>query len=54
MKSAAILPTLFLACTSLTGCLVVGYSTHTGFFFWPGSLILTVVVVALWLLFRNR
>ncbi|HEY9137806.1 MAG TPA: hypothetical protein VIM67_05995 [Terriglobus sp.] len=54
MKHVGILPALFLACTSLTGCLVVGYSTRTGFFFWPGSLIITIVVVALWLLFRSR
>lgn len=54
MKPAAILAVLLLACTSLAGCLVVGYSTRTGFFFWPGSLIITLVVVVLWLLFRNR
>lgn len=55
MKPIAVLPALFLACTSLTGCIVVGYSTRTGFFFWQrGALIALVVVVVLWILFRNR
>lgn len=55
MKPIAVLPALFLACTSLTGCVVVGYSTRTGFFFWQrGALITLVVVVVLWILLRKR
>ncbi|MEG9434338.1 hypothetical protein [Terriglobus sp. ADX1] len=55
MKPIAVLSVLFLVCTSLTGCIVMGYSTRTGFFFWPGSALITlVVVVVLWILFRNR
>lgn len=55
MKQIGVLPVLFLACTSLTGCIVVGYSTRTGFFFWQrGALITLVIALVLWLLFRNR
>jgi|GEM_PF-4204619 len=55
MRPTVVLPALFLACTSLTGCVVVGYSTRTGFFFWQrGALITLVVVVVLWIVLRNR
>lgn len=55
MKPIAVLPALFLGCTSLTGCVVVGYSSSTGFFFWQrGALVTMVVVFVLWILFRNR
>ncbi|WP_156993678.1 hypothetical protein [Terriglobus sp. TAA 43] len=55
MKPIAVLSALFLGCMSLTGCVVVGYSTRTGFFFWQrGALITLVVVLVLWILLRNR
>jgi hypothetical protein len=55
MKPIAVLPALFLGCTSLTGCVVVGYSSRTGFFFWQrGALGVLVVLLVLWILFRNR
>ncbi|SDF96021.1 hypothetical protein [Terriglobus roseus] len=55
MKPIAVLPSLLLACTSLTGCVVVGYSTRSGFFVWHGGILITVVVLlVLWILFRSR
>lgn len=55
MKPIVVLSALFLGCTSLTGCVVVGYSSRTGFFFWQrGAFITLVVVLVLWILFRNR
>ena len=49
---------LFLAlslvsCASLTGCFVVGGSSRGGFFIWPGSIGL-IVIVLLFLLLRRR
>ncbi len=43
---------LFLCCT-LTGCLVAGYSSGGGFWVWPGSVVLTLLVL-LFLFMRGR
>lgn len=38
-----------------TGCVVVGgYSSNRGWFLWPGSLVILIVVAAFVLLFRRR
>ena len=42
------------ACNLLSGCVMVGYSSRGGFFVWPGSLGLLILLVVLWLLFRPR
>lgn len=42
------------ACLSLSGCMVMGYSSRGGFFFWPGGLGLLVIVAVLYLLLRRR
>ena len=41
-------------CCSLTGCLVAGYSSGGGFWVWPGSIVLTVVLLLFFLLRRGR
>ncbi|MDX6613899.1 MAG: hypothetical protein QOD75_3085 [Blastocatellia bacterium] len=39
----------------LPGCVVVGgYSSERGWFVWPGSIVILLVVAALFLLFRRR
>ena len=38
-----------------TGCIVVGgYSSERGWFIWPGTFVLLLVAVVLFLLFRRR
>ncbi|HWS53227.1 MAG TPA: hypothetical protein VN228_03845 [Pyrinomonadaceae bacterium] len=37
-----------------TACVVGGYSGDRGFFLWPGSLLLTAVLVLLFLFLRRR
>ena len=44
----------FLAAISLTGCIVVGYSSRGGFFLWPGGLGLVLLVLLLVFLLRRR
>lgn len=46
-------PALLLA-LSQTACVVGGYSSEGGFFLWPGSIIITVVLVLLFLFMRRR
>jgi len=47
--------TLALALALLqTACVVGGYSSEGGFFLWPGSLILTAIVVAVLFLLMHR
>lgn len=42
------------ACSALSGCVVVGYSSRGGFFLWPGGLGLLVLLAVLWLIFSRR
>jgi len=38
-----------------TGCIVVGgYSSERGWFLWPGTIVIFIVVLILFLLFRRR
>ncbi|HEX8354303.1 MAG TPA: hypothetical protein VF611_15445 [Pyrinomonadaceae bacterium] len=39
---------------SQTACVVGGYSSDGGFFLWPGSLVVTVLLVLLFLYMRRR
>ena len=39
---------------SQTACVVGGYSSDGGLFLWPGSILLTVVLVLLFLFLRRR
>jgi hypothetical protein len=47
------IPTLLLA-LSQSACVVGGYSSEGGFFLWPGSIAVTIVLVLLFLLMRRR
>ena len=38
----------------LTGCLVAGYSSQSGLWIWPGSLVITLVLILLYFLMRHR
>ena len=40
--------------TSLSGCLVAGYSSSGGGFIWPGGLGLIVILLLLFFFFRGR
>ncbi len=42
------------SCTSLTGCLLIGGSSRGGFFIFPGSLGLIVLIVIIALVLRRR
>ena len=39
---------------SQTACVVGGYSSDGGFFLWPGSLVVTALLVLLFLFLRRR
>ena len=39
---------------SQTACVVGGYSSEGGFYLWPGSIVVTVVLVLLFLYMRRR
>jgi len=43
-----------VAIFGLSGCLVAGYSSGEGWFVWPGSLGLLVIVVLIVFLIRRR
>ena len=47
------IPALLLA-LSQTACIVGGYSSEGGFYLWPGSILITVVLVLLFLFMRRR
>jgi hypothetical protein len=42
-----------IACAGLAGCLVAGYSSEGGWWVWPGSLVVTAIILLLMYL-RNR
>ena len=51
----AALAVLSLAfCPLLSGCLVAGYSSGSGFWMWPGSIVVTIILVLLYLLTRRH
>ena len=54
---AFFLPRLLIglcAALSLSGCVVVGGSSRGGFFIWPGSLGLLLILLLVFLLLRRR
>lgn len=53
-KRTALLLACALATFPLTGCLVLGGSSRGGFFIFPGSLGLIVLIVIVGLIFRRR
>ena len=58
MKSLLMKNLLATACALMltqTGCVVVGgYSSEGGWYLWPGGLVISAVLIALWLLWRGR
>lgn len=42
------------AASTLSGCVMIGYSSRSGFFVWPGGLGLLLLLLVLWLLLRPR
>ena len=42
------------ACSALSGCVMMGYSSNGGFFIWPGGIGLLVLLGILWLIFSRR
>ena len=53
MRGGAVLA-LGLVCATLSGCLVAGYSSRGGAFFWPGGLGGILLLVLLFLFLRGR
>jgi hypothetical protein len=52
-RDALILASSLILCTALTGCLVFGYTSNGGWFVWPGSITLLIVIaLIIWLLRR--
>jgi hypothetical protein len=41
-------------CAGLSGCLVVSYSAESGWWVWPGSFVVTLVVALWWWLSRRH
>ena len=52
-QRAAIFAAALMLCAGLGGCLVAGYSTGSGWWVWPGSLAITLVLMLVWLLGRR-
>jgi hypothetical protein len=52
-RDALIFASSLTLCTTLTGCLVFGYTSNGGWFIWPGSITLLIVIaLIIWLLRR--
>jgi hypothetical protein len=43
-----------LFCLGLSGCLVVSYSTESGWWVWPGSFLVTPGIALIWWLSRRH
>ena len=52
-RAALIAVVAMLGCEVLSGCLVMGYSTGAGWWVWPGSLIVSLILLLLFLLNRR-
>jgi hypothetical protein len=50
----SVLFTAYVAASGLSGCLVAGYSSGGGWFIWPGSLGLIVIVLLVVFVVRRR
>jgi hypothetical protein len=53
MRCVSVMVAALLVCASLCGCLVVGYSSGSGWWVWPGSLAITLVLMLVWLINRR-
>ena len=42
-----------MLCGTLNGCLVAGYTAGEGWWVWPGSVVLTLILLLLFLLNRR-
>ena len=54
LQSVHVALSAFLASSTLIGCLVIGGSSRGGFFIWPGSIGLLVIILIVSLLLRRR
>jgi hypothetical protein len=54
MRSVLLLVSGLAACSALSGCVMMGYSSTGGFFIWPGGIGLLVLLGILWLIFSRR
>ena len=52
MKTTPLIIALIVALQ--TSCVVAGYSSNRGWFIWPGSIGLVVIIALLFLFFRRR
>jgi hypothetical protein len=53
LRGTLISASTFILCTTLTGCLVFGYTSSGGWFIWPGSIgLLVIFLLLVWLLRR--
>jgi hypothetical protein len=53
LRTAGLAAVALLASNCLSGCLVAGYSSGSGFWVWPGSIVITLVLIVMWLLMRR-
>ncbi len=53
VRAALVLASTLILCTTLTGCLVFGYTSSGGWFIWPGSIsIILALLLLVWLMRR--
>jgi len=52
-RAVSILGASLLLCTALSGCLVVSFTSEGGWLLWPGSLLVTLILLLLYL-FKRR
>ncbi|MGP8259897.1 MAG: hypothetical protein ACLQM6_08095 [Acidobacteriaceae bacterium] len=53
-RGASMLAAGLWLCAGLSGCLVVGYASGEGWWVWPGSIVVTLLVLLLMFLFHRR
>ena len=54
MKRTNVMALALSLALSQTACVVGGYSSEGGFYLWPGSILITAVLVLLFLYLRRR
>jgi hypothetical protein len=45
IRTASMFIAVHILTIPLTGCLVVGYSSGSGWYVWPGSIIITAIIL---------
>jgi uncharacterized membrane protein (DUF485 family) len=53
MKRILQLAAILAFTSTLTGCLVAGYSTGSGWYVWPGSIVITAILALIYFLTRR-